>query len=52
MRLGAEAAQLGGVGGVAARNCKLLLVHVVLGNERCGQCTCRLDTLCKEQPAG
>ena len=33
-RLGLGAAQLGGVGGVAGRNCKLLLLHVVLDKKR------------------
>ena len=35
VRLGAEATQLSGIGGVVGGNCKLVLLHVVLGNERC-----------------
>ena len=35
VRLGVGVARLGGVGGVVGGNCKLLLLHVVLGNERC-----------------
>ena len=34
-RLGLGAAQLGGVCGEVGGNCKLVLLHVVLGNERC-----------------
>ena len=34
-RLGVGVAQLGGVGGVVGGNCNLVLLHVVLGNERC-----------------
>ena len=33
-RLGRGAARLGGVHGVVGGNCKLVLLHVVLGNER------------------
>ena len=34
-RLGLGVAQLGDIGGVVGGNCKLLLLHVVLGDERC-----------------
>ena len=35
VRLGAGAAQLGGIGGVVGGNCKLVLLYVVFGKERC-----------------
>ena len=35
VRLGVGVAQLGGIGGVVRGNWKLVLLHVVLGNERC-----------------
>ena len=35
VRLGVGVAQLGGIGGVVGGNRKLVLLHVVLGNERC-----------------